>query len=379
MSAQGVQFLTQTVRVQSATPYNLTLPASDGSGALRSSGSGVLSWAEVPNLSDLNASDLTTGTVPVARLGDTGTPGPGTFLRGDNSWASPARVALDDLDASNLTTGTVAVARLGNAGTPSAGTFLRGDNRWESPAGVPAGAVIFVTTPTCPTGWSEYTAARGRYLVGLVAGGASGATTGEALGAGENRAVGGHSHGFRGESHDHRFSDTHSHSFAGSSHSHPLSSTSHSHSFSSSGGHNHTFSDSDNHTHGTSVSSQHTHDLTANSGASIRYADEGNDIPVRAPISQATTGQSRATTVAVNGATVEISGTTSRNDIGVSGTTGSSNAGSGSTNNTSVGGTVSGATVSGATGNADPGGTVNFTGSNGTNAPYVQPLACRHS
>ena len=37
--------------------------------------------------------------------------------------------------------------------------------------GIPSGAVIFVTTESCPTGFSEYAAAAGRYLVGLVAGG----------------------------------------------------------------------------------------------------------------------------------------------------------------------------------------------------------------
>ena len=379
VSAQGVQFLTRTVRVQSATPYNLTLPASDGSGALRSNGSGSLSWAEVPSLSELNASNLTSGTVPVARLGHVGTPNPVTFLRGDNSWASPPSVALDDLDASNLTRGTVPVTRLGEAGTPSEGTFLRGDNRWESPTGMPVGAVIFVTTPACPTGWSEYTTARGRYLVGLAAGGTSGATTGQALSVGENRTVGRHTHGFSGESHDHSFRDSHGHSFSGSSHSHGLPSTNHSHSFSGNGSHNHSFSDSDNHSHATSVSSQHTHDLTANSGTPILYAEDGNDIAVRAPVSQATTGQSTGTTVGVNNATVQISGTTSGSDVRVSGTTGRSNAGSGGTNSTTFGGTVAGATVSGTTGNADAGGTVGFAGSNGTNAPYVQLLACQRS
>lgn len=36
----------------------------------------------------LNASNLTSGTVPVTRLGSSGTPSASTYLRGDNSWAS---------------------------------------------------------------------------------------------------------------------------------------------------------------------------------------------------------------------------------------------------------------------------------------------------
>jgi hypothetical protein len=39
-------------------------------------------------MTDLNASNLTTGTVPVARLGSSGTRDNTTFLRGDNTWAT---------------------------------------------------------------------------------------------------------------------------------------------------------------------------------------------------------------------------------------------------------------------------------------------------
>lgn len=40
-----------------------------------------------------NASDLTSGTVPTSRLGS-GTPDSSTFLRGDQSWASPGAASL---------------------------------------------------------------------------------------------------------------------------------------------------------------------------------------------------------------------------------------------------------------------------------------------
>ena len=212
VSAQGVQFLSQTVRVRASPPYNLTFPSAAGEGVVRSDATGALSTSwDGSSLTSLNASSLSSGTVPAARLGG-GTASATTFLRGDATWAAPT-----DMDTGG---------------------------------GIPSGAVIFVTTESCPTGFSEYAAARGRYLVGLAAGGTGGATVGAALTAAENRAVGGHSHGFTGAGHSHGFTGaSHGHGFTGSSHSHGLSSTSHTHSF----------SDSDTHSHGTGVNSQHTH------------------------------------------------------------------------------------------------------------------------
>ncbi len=40
------------------------------------------------SLSNLNASNLTSGTVPLGRLGSAGTPNASTYLRGDNTWAT---------------------------------------------------------------------------------------------------------------------------------------------------------------------------------------------------------------------------------------------------------------------------------------------------
>ena len=51
-------------------------------------------------------------------------------------------------DASNLASGTVPVARLGSTGTPDGTTFLRGDNTWATP---PGGSVMIGTlAPTDP-------------------------------------------------------------------------------------------------------------------------------------------------------------------------------------------------------------------------------------
>lgn len=44
------------------------------------------------NLTALNANQLATGTVPIGRLGSSGTPSASTFLRGDNTWGQPAMV-----------------------------------------------------------------------------------------------------------------------------------------------------------------------------------------------------------------------------------------------------------------------------------------------
>ena len=332
--------------------------------------------------------------------------------------------SLTSLNASNLSSGTVAAERLGG-GTASDATYLRGDATWATPpdmvgGGIPSGAVIFVTTESCPTGFSEYAAAAGRYLVGLVAGGTGGDTVGAALTAAENRAVGGHNHGFTGATHGHGFTGaSHGHGFSGSSHSHGLSSTRHTHSFSdsdshghgftgsshshglSSTSHTHSFSDSDTHSHGTSVSSQHTHGerhITDPQGNAVPVDRGDDDWAVRRQGHEtpATTGQSRGVSVSVNNATVNISGTTGSSSAGsrtngasaggsvsnasvsISGTTGSSSAGS-RTNSASPAGTVAAVTVSGTIADATAGGTVGTTGASGTNAPYVQLLACQRS
>jgi hypothetical protein len=69
------------------------------------------------NLTNLNASNLASGTVPDARF-------PATLpaVSGAN---------LTNLNASNLASGTVPTARLGS-GTASSGTFLRGDGAWTN-------------------------------------------------------------------------------------------------------------------------------------------------------------------------------------------------------------------------------------------------------
>jgi hypothetical protein len=69
---------------------------------------------------------------------------------------------------------------------------------------VPAGTVSFFNLAACPSGWTELTAAQGRYLVGLPSGGTLGGTTGTALTNGEDRPVGQHDHGVTDPGHVHR-------------------------------------------------------------------------------------------------------------------------------------------------------------------------------
>jgi subtilisin-like proprotein convertase family protein len=68
---------------------------------------------------------------------------------------------------------------------------------------VPKGAVMAFNLSACPTGWSELTAARGRYVVGLPPGGTLAAAVGTSLSNGENRPVGQHDHSINDPGHAH--------------------------------------------------------------------------------------------------------------------------------------------------------------------------------
>lgn len=101
----------------SGTTIKTSSASINGSGILTStgfSGSGT-------NLTSLNATQLTSGTVPDARF-------PATL-------PAASGTNLTNLNATNLSSGTVPIDRLGTSGTRDATTFLRGDNTWTVVSG----------------------------------------------------------------------------------------------------------------------------------------------------------------------------------------------------------------------------------------------------
>lgn len=77
----------------------------------------VANWQQITP-SELVGSQITSGTVPIARLG-TGTPSASNFLRGDGTFASAGSTS-----ASDLTTGTLAFARLAAKARSAANLYL---------------------------------------------------------------------------------------------------------------------------------------------------------------------------------------------------------------------------------------------------------------
>jgi hypothetical protein len=71
---------------------------------------------------------------------------------------------------------------------------------------VPQGAVLFFNSSSCPGGFTELAAARGRYIVGLGPGGTLGGTAGSALSNREDRPTGRHSHSVSDPQHIHPYS-----------------------------------------------------------------------------------------------------------------------------------------------------------------------------
>lgn len=79
---------------------------------------------------------------------------------------------------------------------------MRGTSTWSP---IPAGAVMFFNLTSCPSGWTELAAARGRYLLGLPSPGTLGATVGTALVNAEDRPIGRHSHTITDPGHSHLY------------------------------------------------------------------------------------------------------------------------------------------------------------------------------
>lgn len=124
----------------------------------------------------------------------------GTIIRSDEVNTNFATLAAAAL---NRTGGTIT----GNVNV-SSGVTIDGVDISEvlaeaAVSGVPAGAVMPFNLASCPTGWAEFTTARGRYVVGLPSGGTLNGTAGTALTNAENRATGVHSHTVTDPGHHH--------------------------------------------------------------------------------------------------------------------------------------------------------------------------------
>ena len=92
-------------------------------------------------------------------------------------------------------------------GTQGSGKVLtsnaNGVASWQS-GSIPAGAVMFFNLAACPSGWADFTLARGRYVVGVLSGGTVSGTAGTAFTVDrENRPVGQHTHTVTDPGHTH--------------------------------------------------------------------------------------------------------------------------------------------------------------------------------
>ena len=83
--------------------------------------SGTLPALNGSALTALNATQLTSGTMPIARLG--------------NDVIDSQHYAAGSIDNEHLADDAVGVAELSATGTASSSTFLRGDNAWAVPSG----------------------------------------------------------------------------------------------------------------------------------------------------------------------------------------------------------------------------------------------------
>jgi len=131
-----------------------------GSGVTLSSSTGLSGSGA--NLTSLNASNLSSGTIPNARF-------PATL-------PSASGANLTSLNASNLSSGTVATARLGS-GSASSANFLRGDQTWAAAGDFASGTALLFQQTAAPTGWTKQTTHNDKSLRVVSGTASSGGTT----------------------------------------------------------------------------------------------------------------------------------------------------------------------------------------------------------
>jgi hypothetical protein len=125
-------------------------------------------------LTAINASAITTGTLDNARTNATSANGASTLVVRDANGSFAGNVitgttgtftnisgngaSLTSINASNLASGTAPVARLAASGTPSASTFLRGDSSWTAVPSPNNGTLTMNTSGTGLSGSATFTA-----------------------------------------------------------------------------------------------------------------------------------------------------------------------------------------------------------------------------
>lgn len=162
--------------ISTGTIANARTTASDANGAstiVARDASGNFSanviTANGSALTALNASNISTGTLANARTTATSANGASTIVARDANGSFSANVgtfvtlsgaggAITALNASNLASGTAPVARLAATGTPSASTFLRGDSSWTAVPSPNNGTLTMNVAGTGLSGSATFTA-----------------------------------------------------------------------------------------------------------------------------------------------------------------------------------------------------------------------------
>jgi hypothetical protein len=147
-----------------------TIVSRDASGAFAAGAvTGSFFIGDGSNVSAINGSNVTTGTIANARTTASSSNGASTIVLRDAGGAFAAGAitgtslsgngsAITAVNASALSSGTAPVARLAATGTPSASTFLRGDSAWVALSAPNNGTLTMNTSGTGLSGSATFTA-----------------------------------------------------------------------------------------------------------------------------------------------------------------------------------------------------------------------------